>query len=108
DDPGEAPGYRVLVDRLWPRGRSREVLELDEWARDVAPSRELIKWYGHVPERWPEFQKRYRKELDSGEARAALTALRGAAAGKRLVLVYGARDEDRNQAVVLREVLVRK
>lgn len=105
DDPSDAPGYRVLVDRLWPRGRSREVLRLDEWAREVAPSRELIAWYGHEVERWPEFVKRYRKELASGATKEALHALRAAASGKRLVLVYGARDTEHNQAVVLREVL---
>lgn len=108
DDPAEAPGYRVLVDRFWPRGRSRAVLKLDDWCKDVAPSRELIEWYGHVPERWPEFRKRYRAELSKAAPRAALATLRSAAAGQRLVLVYGARDEERNQAVVLRQVLLGK
>lgn len=105
DDPAEAPGYRVLVDRFWPRGRSRETLQLDEWTKELAPSRALIEWYGHVLERWPAFRERYRKELATTDAKAALKALRTAAAGKRLVLVYGARDEEHNQAVVLREVL---
>lgn len=108
DDPADAPGYRVLVDRFWPRGRSKEVLKLDEWARELAPSGELIKWYGHVVERWPEFRKRYRAELRTAAARERLDALSQAARGQRLVLVYGARDAEHNQAVVLRELLAAK
>jgi uncharacterized protein YeaO (DUF488 family) len=108
DDPADAPGYRVLVDRFWPRGRSKEVLKLDDWAKELAPSGELIKWYGHVVERWPAFRTRYRAELRTAAARQRLAALRQAARGKRLVLVYGARDAEHNQAVVLREVLAAK
>lgn len=104
-EPAEAEdGYRVLVERLWPRGRRREALALDEWAKALAPSTELRRWYGHLPERWPEFQRRYRAELaDQGEAIAALAER--ARAG-RLTLVYAARDTERNSAVVLREVLL--
>lgn len=105
DNPAEATGYRVLVDRFWPRGRSKDVLKLDDWAKDLAPSGELIKWYGHVVERWPEFRKRYRAELRTAAARQRLDALRQAARGQHLVLVYGARDAEHNQAVVLKELL---
>jgi uncharacterized protein YeaO (DUF488 family) len=105
----EAPtphdGYRVLVDRFWPRGRSREALELDEWARDLAPSADLIRWYGHAPERWAAFRERYLAELATPAQRERLRALLVAAAGRRITLVYGARSETGNQAVVLREVL---
>lgn len=65
EDPGPADGYRVLVDRVWPRGRSREALKLDQWARELAPSAALREWFGHDPKRWDVFQQRYRDELDS-------------------------------------------
>jgi len=94
---------RVLVDRVWPRGVHKESLALDSWAREVAPSDELRRWFDHDPKRWPEFQRRYREEL-SGK-RLELKKLAQLARGGRLVLLYGARDEERNQAVVLKDVL---
>jgi uncharacterized protein YeaO (DUF488 family) len=94
---------RVLVDRVWPRGVHKERLALDSWAREVAPSNELRRWFDHDPKRWPEFQRRYREEL-SGK-RLELKKLAQLARGGRLVLLYGARDEERNQAVVLKDVL---
>lgn len=106
DDPTSHDGFRVLVDRFWPRGRSKDVLALDEWARDLAPSAELIHWYGHVPERWPEFRKRYLDELKAPEQRERLRALLDAAGTRRITLVYGARTPTENQAVVLREALL--
>lgn len=106
DDPTPHDGYRVLVDRYWPRGRSKETLGLDEWARDLAPSTELIRWYGHVPERWPEFRIRYAKELAAPAQRARLHALLDAAGKQHITLVYGARSETGNQAVVLRELML--
>ena len=106
DDPTPHDGYRVLVDRFWPRGRSKDVLKLDDWARDLAPSADLIHWYGHVPERWPEFRRRYRAELATDEQRERLHALLDAAGRQRITLVYGARTPTENQAVVLREVLL--
>ncbi len=106
DDPDAHDGYRVLVDRFWPRGRSKEVLKLDDWARDLAPTPDLIHWYGHVPERWPEFRRRYRAELATDEQRERLHALLDAAGRQRITLVYGARTPTENQAVVLREVLL--
>lgn len=104
-DAGEA-GYRVLVDRYWPRGCKRESLHLDAWLRELAPDAELIRWFGHVPERWPAFRERYRAELDQPERRAQLQALLDAAGSQPLVLLYGARNETENQAVVLREALL--
>ncbi|MBS1878129.1 MAG: DUF488 family protein [Actinobacteria bacterium] len=98
-------GYRVLVDRLWPRGVSRERAQLDEWDRELAPSTELRKWFGHEPDRFEGFRRRYREELRGH--RAALTALRRRARAGTVTLVYAARDSDHNEAVVLAEALKR-
>jgi uncharacterized protein YeaO (DUF488 family) len=108
DDPAADDGYRVLVDRFWPRGRSKAVLKLDEWARDVAPSAELIGWFGHDPVRWEEFCKRYRAELALPAQRERLRAPLHASGRQRITLVYGARSDTENQAVVLRDVLERR
>ncbi|HNR97814.1 MAG TPA: DUF488 family protein [Planctomycetota bacterium] len=97
-------GYRVLVDRVWPRGVSRETLALDEWCREVAPSAALRAWFAHDPERWEGFRKKYLAELQAQEE--LLKRLRGIAARRRLVLLYGARDTEHNQAVVLRDALL--
>ncbi|MEB2284710.1 MAG: hypothetical protein B6D46_13595 [Polyangiaceae bacterium UTPRO1] len=105
EEPGARDGYRVLVDRHWPRGRSRAVLRLDEWAREIAPEPALIHWYGHVPERWPTFRKRYLSWLAAPGRQARLRALLAAAGRRPITLVYGARTETENQAVVLREAL---
>ena len=103
----EAPtpddGMRVLVDRVWPRGLSKENARIDHWLKEVAPSTTLRQWFGHDPERWTEFRRRYRAEL--GKNTAALEALRSLVRGKPATLVYGARDEQHNQAVVLAELL---
>lgn len=106
DEPDGGGRYRVLVDRFWPRGRSRKSLQLDDWLRDLAPSAGLIHWFGHVAERWPEFRHRYREELATAEQRERLHALLAAAGKRPITLVYGARNETENQAVVLREVLL--
>lgn len=105
DEPTASDGYRVLVDRVWPRGRSKEQLALDEWARDLAPSAELRKWFAHDPRRWDEFRERYLDELRAPEAVERLRALARAAGDAPMTLVYGAKDERHNQAVVLRERL---
>jgi len=105
DEPGEGDGYRVLVDRYWPRGRSKEALQLDEWARDLAPEPELIRWFGHKEERWDEFRRRYREHLQAPQQVAHLSALRKAAGQGVVTLIYGARSAEMNQAVVLCEVL---
>ncbi|CAB3909838.1 hypothetical protein LMG26858_04675 [Achromobacter anxifer] len=102
---GPAGNYRVLVDRMWPRGLRRADLGLDEWNRDIAPSTELRKWYGHVVEHWAEFRKRYLAELAAPEQQARIAALLQAAGERPLTLLYGARDTEHNQAVVLRDVL---
>lgn len=99
-------GYRVLVDRLWPRGIAKAKLKLNEWLKTVAPSTELRRWFNHDPERWTEFKKRYRKEL-SGNA-DDVNKLTLAAREAPLILIYGARDEEHNHAVVLRDFLLGK
>jgi uncharacterized protein YeaO (DUF488 family) len=100
-EPGD--GYRVLVDRLWPRGVSRERARLDEWARELAPSDELRRWFGHEPDRFDEFRSRYLVELkDQGEE---VAELRQRARSGPLTLLYAARDEQHNEAVVLAELL---
>ena len=96
-------GYRVLIDHVWPRGVSRERAQLDEWARELAPSDALRRWFDHVPERFPEFRKRYRSEL--GEQADALGALRSRARRGRVTVLYAARDREHNNAVVLAEAL---
>lgn len=103
DGPRRGDGFRVLVDRVWPRGVRKEDLELDAWWRDLAPSTGLRQWFGHDPERWEAFQRRYFEELDAaGEPveRLLERARRG-----RVTLLYGARDTRHNQAVALRRYL---
>jgi uncharacterized protein YeaO (DUF488 family) len=99
-------GRRVLVERLWPRGVTKAALRLDEWAREVAPSPELRRWFGHDPARWPEFRRRYIEELRAREA--AWRPLLSAARRGRVTLVYAARDEERNGAVALKAFLERR
>ena len=101
----EADGKRILVERLWPRGLTKEKAQVDLWMKDVAPSTALRKWFDHDPAKWTEFQKRYRAELeDNSEQVAQLTE----AIGKRkTTLVYGAKDEEHNAAIVLLEFLTR-
>ena len=103
-DPAEPDdGYRVLVDRLWPRGVSKDRARLDEWARELAPSTELRTWFGHDPARFAEFRRRYLEELAAhGEK---VDELRRRAREGTLTLVYAARDEEHNDAVVLAELL---
>ncbi len=103
ESPSSDDGKRVLVDRLWPRGLSREAANVDDWMRDVAPSDDLRRWFGHDPARWEEFARRYRRELDARPE--ALRPLLEAAAERSVTLVYGARDERHNQAVVLLRIL---
>lgn len=98
-------GWRVLIDRLWPRGVSRQRAALDAWEKELAPSTELRRWFGHEPGRFAEFRRRYMAEL--AEQRPLLTALRRRAREGTLTLVYSARDSEHNDAVVLAEVLRR-
>ncbi|WP_324754406.1 DUF488 domain-containing protein [Roseovarius sp. Pro17] len=102
EDMAENDGYRVLVDRLWPRGVAKDDLKLDDWCKNVAPSDDLRKWFDHDPDKWDEFQSRYRKELDSSDAVDDL--IERVKAG-RVTLIYGAKDEAHNNAVALREYL---
>ena len=99
--PATKGHYRVLIDRLWPRGVKKEDLKIDDWTKDLAPSTELRKWFNHDPERWDEFRKRYFKELDTNADQ--VSELLESAGGRTLLLLYGAKDEEHNQAVVLKE-----
>jgi uncharacterized protein YeaO (DUF488 family) len=98
-------GRRVLVDRLWPRGLTKEGAGIDEWLRDLAPSNELRKWYHSQPERWDEFRKRYLTELYSERARVALDHLYQLQERGKLTLLFAAKNENRNNAIVLRDLL---
>ncbi len=102
ETPSVEDGFRVLVDRLWPRGVSRDEARIDLWLKDVSPSAELRKWFGHDPARWSEFQRRYRTELENG---TALDELRALARKHHVTLVYSARDEEHNNAVVLQQLI---
>ncbi len=104
--PTKEDGYRVLVDRIWPRGVSKEKAALDDWIKALAPSTELRKWFGHDPARWDAFRQRYRAELDaSEETQAAITALRERAASETVTLVYAARDSEHSNARFLVDLL---
>ena len=100
----DSDGTRVLVDRLWPRGVTKAKARIDVWLKDVAPSTQLRKWFGHDPDKWTEFQRRYRAELKGSEA---LAELRKLAREGHVTLVYGAKDEEHNDAVVLAKLLRR-
>lgn len=97
-------GIRLLVDRMWPRGVSKQKIKTEAWLKEIAPSTELRQWFGHVPERWEEFRKRYARELDANPD--AVAELRKWLKHGRVTLVYSARDEEHNQAVALREYLL--
>lgn len=99
-------GYRILVDRLWPRGLTKEKVAADEWMKEIAPSTELRKWFGHDPEKWEEFRKRYEKELK--DKKELVDAIKKKAHHGKVTLVYGAKDEVHNEAAVLKEILSRK
>jgi uncharacterized protein YeaO (DUF488 family) len=103
EEPSPKDGTRILVDRLWPRGLTKERAAVKLWVKEVAPSTELRKWFHHDPTRWAEFEARYRKELRKRED--ALELLRQNASRGTVTLLYGARDPERNQAVVLKRVL---
>ncbi len=103
DEPAPGDGRRVLIDRLWPRGISKDEAGIDEWLKEVAPSDELRKWFGHEPARWEEFRRRYREELKvHGEI---LERLRSEARKGTVTLLFAAKDAEHNNAVVLKEML---
>ena len=106
EDPSPKDGLRVLVDRLWPRGLTKERAAVDLWLKDVAPSPELRKWFGHDPAKWKQFQTRYRKELR--EKKDALALLKQKSEEQTVTLVYGARDEEHNEALFLKGILERR
>ena len=106
DTPEASDGTRVLVDRLWPRGLTKERAKIDLWLKEIAPSAELRQWYGHAPERWEEFRRRYLEELQASPAREALERLRALAQEGSVTLIVGARDSEHSDGAVLREVLV--
>lgn len=105
-DEHQGRGYRVLVDRLWPRGVSKEKAALDEWAKDVAPSDGLRRWYGHEPEKFAEFARRYRAELAVSPAKDGAVRLRATSKKKHVVLLTATRDVEHSGAAVLLDVLV--
>lgn len=105
DPAADADGYRVLIDRLWPRGVSKTKAHIDAWEKDIAPSTELRKWYEHDPLKWPEFQKRYKAELKSPEAAAVLDDLVRRAKRGRVTLVYSSHAGDISNSAVLEKLL---
>lgn len=105
DDPVRGDGARVLVDRIWPRGMTKAKAELDEWCKQIAPSTELRKWYHHDPERFTEFTRRYREELEEPERAEALEHLRGLATDRTLTLLTASKAADISEAAVLVELL---
>jgi uncharacterized protein YeaO (DUF488 family) len=105
DPPSKADGYRVLVDRLWPRGLARDAARIDEWAKDLAPSTALRRWFNHEASLWKAFVARYRAELEAPEAKLALERLQKLARQRRVTLVYAAKDSEHSNAAVLQAFL---
>ncbi|WP_323017460.1 DUF488 domain-containing protein [Castellaniella sp.] len=103
--PADSDGLRVLVDRLWPRGLSKASFQHDLWCKDLAPSADLRKWFGHQVERWAQFRRDYTAELQSDAAQRLMDDVLSSARGRSVTLLYGARDTEHNQAVVLAQVL---
>lgn len=106
EDAAQNDGKRILVDRIWPRGVSKEKAKLDEWFKEIGPSDDLRKWFNHEDDKFTEFERRYRKELQDGEQKAAYDALKDIQKeNKTITLLYGAKNEKHNQAVVLKNML---
>jgi len=103
EKPDAKDGFRILVDRLWPRGMTKEKAAVDLWLKEVAPSTELRKWFNHDPEKWKEFQKKYREELKNNHE--AVSSLKGHAKKGTVTLLYGAKDEIHNEALVLKDLV---
>ena len=106
DRAAESDGYRVLVDRIWPRGVTKNDLRIDAWLKDLAPSASLRKWFRHDPAKWDEFKQRYAGELE--QRSDALEQLVERARARRITLVFGAKDTEHNNAVALKEYLERR
>jgi uncharacterized protein YeaO (DUF488 family) len=105
EKPEKEDGKRILVDRLWPRGLTKEKASIDLWLKDIAPSTELRKWFNHDPAKWKEFQKRYQLELENSKEQVSI--LNGLLKKGAVTLVYGAKDQEHNEALVLKEWLNR-
>lgn len=105
EEPSKEDGYRVLVDRIWPRGVSKEDAKLDDWLKEIAPSTELRKWFNHDPDKFEKFRRRYQKELENHTRE--LDTLVNKLSQHRVTLLYGARDEQHNHAVVIKEMIVK-
>jgi uncharacterized protein YeaO (DUF488 family) len=105
DEPTRGDGTRVLVDRVWPRGLSKEKARIDKWCKEVAPSTELRRWYGHEPERFAEFSRRYRAELDDPERATALAHLRRLAEAQTMTVLTATKDIAISQAAVIADLL---
>ncbi len=103
--PSDTDGLRVFVDRLWPRGLSKDTFHYDLWCKDLAPSSALRTWFGHKPEQWDGFRRDYAVELKDEQAQARIGEVFAAAQGRRVTLVFGAKDTEHNQAVVLADVM---
>lgn len=103
DKPAKADGWRVLIDRIWPRGLKKEQARVDGWIKEIAPSTKLRRWFGHDPAKWKEFKKRYSAELD--DQRGRIEQLAQQAKKRKITLLFGARDTEHNNAVVLKEHL---
>ena len=109
EEPSNADGFRILVDRLWPRGKKKADLGLNAWVQETAPSTELRKWFDHDPKRWLEFSKRYKAELRNPETKKAIAdAVHAAQKYSAITLIYAAKDTEHNEAVVLRTLFKRK
>lgn len=109
DPPAPGDGFRILVDRLWPRGIKKEDLKLNAWAKDLAPSTGLRKWFAHDPAKWGEFSKRYRAELAEAHAAKIVDGLLDSAKrAKTVTLLYGAKDREHNEAVILARLFARE
>lgn len=105
EKPERADGTRILVDRLWPRGLTKEKASIDIWMKDLAPSAELRRWFGHDPRKWRGFRRRYYTELK--QRGDQLQLIKSKAKGERVTLIYGARDREHNEAVVLKQLLMK-
>ena len=106
EQPDKEDGTRILVDRLWPRGLTKEKASVALWLKEIAPSTELRKWFGHDPDKWKTFEARYRAELEKNEQQLSL--LRQEMAKGQVTLLYGAKDQEHNDAVVLQKYLIEK
>jgi uncharacterized protein YeaO (DUF488 family) len=105
DEPERSDGIRILIDRLWPRGVRKEEAAIDEWMREIAPSDKLRGWFGHKPERWAEFRKRYKMELAEPEKKKLLITLKRISGISTVTLLYSAKDDKHNNAVALHGIL---